>query len=500
MKADVRRAAASQPIYASFGLDDEEYAVDVRHVREVVNLPSSLMMMPLSPDFVAGVFNLRGAIIPVLNAKRLLRTHQAAQQAGSKIVVVDHGGTRLGLIIDATGRVLRPRGEEQTLFGFGDGSTHSVVAGVLKIGSSLVRVLDLERLMALENVPYPQDGSRSGYASRAKARRRKCITFHVGGMQLGFAIDGIQQIMLATGIERSPIQESLCAGVIHIGDEVVPVVRFSTLLQVDAATDANTADARVITLEIGQARVGLLVDAVESIDSYLDEDLMHVPMLTRHKANMFAGCLDFGERGHVFLLSSQGVMDNDELSRVTGNYSQLFGAGEHAAWAAQRRAESRQSFLWFKARDAFALPMREAREIIDGTSGLITMPGAPEFVAGMFNLRGELVTVVDVRAFYHLGAEPGETPRHRKIVVLDHPELLLGLLVDSVESILHVAPADKIPVPTLLRNAMPPAVREDVREIIQAGEQSERAVHILVLDAERVIAAIAAQGADVTDA
>ena len=161
-------------IYASFGLDDEEYAVDVRHVREVVNLPSSLMMMPLSPDFVAGVFNLRGAIIPVLNAKRLLRTHQAAQQAGSKIVVVDHGGTRLGLIIDATGRVLRPRGEEQTLFEFGDGSTHSVVAGVLKIGSSLVRVLDLERLMALENVPYPQDGSRSGYASRAKARRRKC--------------------------------------------------------------------------------------------------------------------------------------------------------------------------------------------------------------------------------------------------------------------------------------------------------------------------------------
>lgn len=489
---EVMRAVPTAPIYASFGLDEEEYAVDVRHVREVVNLPPALITMPLAPDFVAGVFNLRGAIIPVLHAKRLLRASGPAP-ANAKVVVIDHGGAQLGMIIDDTGRVLRPRGDEQILFAFEESSTHRVVAGVLKIGASLVRVLDLERLMALENVPYPRDNFGSKNVARVRARRKRCITFRVSGMQLGFAIDSIHQIVLATGIEPSPIQESLCVGVLRIRGEVIPVVRFATLLQVDADPSASAVEARVIVLEIGGAYVGMLVDNVVSIDSYAEEELMRVPVLTQYKGNLFAGCLDYGARGMVFLLNSQGVLDNDEISRITGNYSQLFKTKGLAARLAHRGAEQRQSFLWFKARDAFALPLGDVREIIDGNSSLIAMPGAPAFVAGMVNVRGQLVTVVDVRAFYQLGTDTVETQTERKIVVLDHADLLLGLLVDTVESIAHIDPADRIEVPTLLRNTMPPPIRQDVREIIQAFGQEERPLHILVLNTARIVAALSAQ-------
>ena len=63
-----------------------------------------------------------------------------------------------------------------------------------------------------------------------------------------------------------------------------------------------------------------------------------VPVLTRHKAAMFAGCHDPGERGHLFLLDSVSVLDNEELGRVTGNFSRLFAAEDGAACSINGKA------------------------------------------------------------------------------------------------------------------------------------------------------------------
>lgn len=432
-------AAAVQTVYASFGLGAQEYALDVKYVSEVVNLPSSVAPMPLAPDFLLGIFNLRGAIIPMLDARRLLGAGALeAPASDAKVVVVEHCGVRLGLLVDKTGRVLRPRAEEQVVFTYEDSSPHRVVKGVLKIGDALIRVLDLDRLITLEDVPHGM--SNMAGVGRAKLQRRRCIIFRVGQMRLAFPINGIDEIVLA----------------------------------------------------LGQARVGMLVDAVESIEAYADDELLYVPAVSQHKASMFLGCLDLGERGHVLVLDSAGVLDNHELARITGNFSTLFTAKEETA-VRRQRVEQRQPFLWFTARDAFALPMPAVREIIDCSSELIAMPGAADYVAGMVDLRGTLVTVIDVRAFYRLdgGDSAPVQPELRRIVILDQGDMLLGLLVDSVQSIARVDAADRIPVPHLMRNSMPEAQRKDVTEIIHVTAD-EQTVHLRVLDPARIFAAVSA--------
>ena len=65
-------AAVVRTVYASFLLGKEEFALDVRHVQEVVKLPTHIVAMPLAPDFCLGIFNLRGIIIPLLSTDRLL--------------------------------------------------------------------------------------------------------------------------------------------------------------------------------------------------------------------------------------------------------------------------------------------------------------------------------------------------------------------------------------------------------------------------------------------
>lgn len=87
----------------------------------------------------------------------------------------------------------------------------------------------------------------------------------------------------------------------------------------------------------------------------------------------------------------------------------------------------------------------------------------------------------------------------RRIIVLDQGDALLGLQVDSVESIARVDAADRIPVPLLMRNSMPEAQRKDVCEIIQVAASDEPPVHIRVLDPARIFASIATPEPQETD-
>jgi len=509
-------ASAGQAVYASFTLGDEEFAIDVRHVQEAVNLPARVVPMPLAPDFVRGVFNLRGSIVPMLDMRRLMGLDGEAGPTDPKVVIVQHQGVRLGLLFDDTRRVMRPRGDERTLFSYQDSSVHRVVAGVLKIRGDLVRVLDLARLVAIENVPRAGHAAGAAEASRAQRTRKRCITFRVGNLLLAFGIHGVHEIVQARGIERSPVQDELCAGVMHIRDDVVPVVRFRDLLQIapvdraegregDGGDDGDGATGeddgqRIVVLKAGAMHVGLLVDSVEAIVAYAEDDVMHVPVLTRHRAGMFVGCLDLDERGHVFLLDSQGVLDHGEIGRISGQHSSLFASRERQGRASERQGGARQTFLWFDSKQAFGLPMRDVREIIDCGQGLIPVPGAPDFVRGMYNLRGRLVTVVDVRRFYQMGEPPPDEVLEPKVVVLEQGDTLLGLQVDRVRSIVHIDARGKYAVPTLMRNALSARTRHHVAEVLETTDERQQPAHVLTLDAARIFETIGELEADMADA
>jgi len=362
---------------------------------------------------------------------------------------------------------------------------------VLKTGDALVRLLDLERLGGLGDVPHVNVDMTLDRAARAGRARRRCVSFSVGGVRLAYPIGSIFEIVPAVAIEPSPLQDRLCGGVIRIRNRVVPIIRFGLLLQTAAVEGAAGDCQHVIVLERGAAYVGLMVDSVDAIETYAQDELMPVPALTTGRAPLFLGCLDFGTRGHVFLLDGPGVLAHEEIGRVLGQQSSLFGEGHGGGSGPQRRTSLRQPFLWIETRQAFALPMKAVREIVDDQDRLVPMPGAPPHVPGMINLRGQMVPVVDMRSFYRLGGQTICTPE-TKIVVLDDGDALVGLRVDFVRSILHADDASRIPVPRLLRLSMPESVRADVLEVIEAGTVGQRPVHLLLLDSRRLFGALEA--------
>lgn len=87
-----------------FGLADESYGVHVLAVEEIIRL-QEITAIPHAPDFVEGVINLRGRVIPVLDLRKRFGLPPAEATKSTRIVVVEASGMTVGLVVDSVDEV-----------------------------------------------------------------------------------------------------------------------------------------------------------------------------------------------------------------------------------------------------------------------------------------------------------------------------------------------------------------------------------------------------------
>jgi purine-binding chemotaxis protein CheW len=90
-----------------FRVDGEEYCLTVDAVQEIIRVPEQLVHVPQSLDFVEGLVNLRGAVLPVVDLRARLRLARAERDDLQRIVVLIVGGVRTGFVVDSVTEVLK---------------------------------------------------------------------------------------------------------------------------------------------------------------------------------------------------------------------------------------------------------------------------------------------------------------------------------------------------------------------------------------------------------
>jgi purine-binding chemotaxis protein CheW len=125
-----------------------------------------------------------------------------------------------------------------------------------------------------------------------------------------------------------------------------------------------------------------------------------------------------------------------------------YAAGEQRALKASLGTDPAQYLTFMLAGEAFAIGILAIREIIE-YQGLTDVPLMPGFVRGVINLRGAVVPVMDLLARF--GREPSPITKRTCIVIVDGmaegQRQVFGLLVDAVNEVLEMAPADIEPAP-----------------------------------------------------
>ncbi len=107
MTGRVPAASSSRTVeLCAFRVGDEEYVIDLRRIREIVQ-PLPVTAVPRAPDFVEGVIDLRGEVMPLVDVRRRLGLPPRPHGARPKVLVVNLAGRALALLVDGVSEVMR---------------------------------------------------------------------------------------------------------------------------------------------------------------------------------------------------------------------------------------------------------------------------------------------------------------------------------------------------------------------------------------------------------
>ena len=147
---------AEQHQYLTFLLGDEMFAIGILSIREIIEY-GFVTDVPMTPPFIRGVLNLRGAVVPVIDL--LVRFGRPPQENTKRtcIVIVEieaaNGSQQMGVVVDAVNEVLEiPASEVEPPPEFGARIRNDFIKGMGKIDGKFVIVLDLNRVMSIDEV------------------------------------------------------------------------------------------------------------------------------------------------------------------------------------------------------------------------------------------------------------------------------------------------------------------------------------------------------------
>ncbi|KAF1080259.1 MAG: Positive regulator of CheA protein activity (CheW) [Candidatus Rifleibacterium amylolyticum] len=148
----VKKPSIRQEIQVvGFYLGEDEYAVYIHKVREIYAM-TEIRKVPKAPQFVEGVINLRGNIVPIIDLRKRFDLAANESKQAAKILIVELGKNQVGMIVDNVSEVMKFYTDEieKAPPMFSSNISSQYVQGVAKLGEKLIILLDVEKLLSFE--------------------------------------------------------------------------------------------------------------------------------------------------------------------------------------------------------------------------------------------------------------------------------------------------------------------------------------------------------------
>ncbi len=143
--------------YLTFELGGEEYGLEILKVKEIIGI-MNITSVPQTPEYVKGVINLRGKVIPVIDLRLKFGMEPLEYNERTCIIVVDivgRSGNRIimGIVVDSVSEVLNVKGDEiEDAPTFGARLNTRYISGMAKIEGGVKIMLDIDRVLSDEEI------------------------------------------------------------------------------------------------------------------------------------------------------------------------------------------------------------------------------------------------------------------------------------------------------------------------------------------------------------
>jgi len=138
----------------SFMLAKEEYGVEVLKVREIIRM-LSMTKMPNTMQYVEGIINLRGKVIPIISMRKRFGLMENENSSQTRIIIMDVAGSLTGFIVDAVSEVIRIHSSEiqpPPTMVLSGGIGQEFITGVFNHAERLLIIMDVDRMFSNEEL------------------------------------------------------------------------------------------------------------------------------------------------------------------------------------------------------------------------------------------------------------------------------------------------------------------------------------------------------------
>ncbi|MBF0523635.1 MAG: chemotaxis protein CheW [Deltaproteobacteria bacterium] len=478
---DGRRAEVEERQLVCFRLADEEFGVDIKTVREIVRVPE-ITYIPRAPQYVSGIANLRGNVLPVIDGRRRLFLPEAEATERTRVLILDVQGTTTGMVVDAVSEVKRvaTSDEEPPPSVIQSGVDQSFLSGVIKLdgGKRLIMVIRPEEIVNIdtsvaaarkETLYHNQKTEESQTKKQDELVERQLVSFVVGEEEYAFDIGVVKEILRLTEITAVPNAPHYVRGLFTVRNVLLPLLDLRIIL---GMPEMEASDQRVLVIEVEGLTLGLMVDKVNEVLRVPMAVIDQTPRLASSGRELQAVArLDDGKR-LILILDQRGLIDVEEVGAIMGDDQ----TGSTVSSKTGISIEEEQLVTFLLGGEEYGIEITQVQEI--NRLGEITrLPKAPAFLAGVTNLRGQVVPLVNLRRRFSLPDQ--EADDRTRIIIVELDGARTGIIVDQVNEVLRLSAKDIEPTPQIVSSGRDEDQGEFMSGVCKANEGNRM---ILLLD------------------
>ena len=471
-----------ESIFGTFFIGDSEFTFPASNIQEVVPYPEKVTKVPLCPDYVDGIFNLRGTLIPIVDVSHILRLTSSEEVFAKRVAVIDCGSQLVGAVFDRTGEVRYIRGAAQRHSLQHRSDDNLIVEGVVQLDEQdrLVQQLSPELLGAMKDIPKAKERSHLHKMRRfVEAEEvQRAIVIRIHDIEFAFDIGFVLEIHQSIPIQQSPAYFEHCEGVVQLRKRVIPVFSFHNALAFPSAEKTN--HNQILFLTYNQMYFALPVDEIVDTVEFSEESLLSFPSLSQSRIASFCTHVISEERGRdIFRVDVRKLYE-------------IYGIAD-AANALNMQAESDSSvededenediseFLVFRVADTqLALPLDLVREIREMDFQALSAKGLEDEIVGLLNLRGTIVPMLDLKRRLNV-FEDADSSEDQVVIITKSKCGVRGLVADSVRSIVRI-PKSSITDVTSTLDGCKNGILNFVKDALRLCDGA-----VLVMDLEKVV-------------
>jgi purine-binding chemotaxis protein CheW len=315
----------------SFKVADQEYAIAIEDVQEIVQVPDTIIHVPHSESHVLGVMTLRSRLLPLVSLRRLFDLPDHPLDEKSRIVVLALGRASVGLAVDGVSEVLRVAKScvdaMPALLAKDAGMADIAEICRLEQGKRLVSIITVRNLFehsaikeALNSVSDIQRNDNAGALASEQDDGldddEQVVVFRLDKEEFGVPIHSVQEIVrVPDELIHVPRGPAFVEGVINLRGSVLPVIDLR--LRLGLARVPRSDRQRIMVFLIGEVRTGFIVDEVAEVLKIPKAVIAPLPKLSSGQGLLLSRMANMElQKRMVQLLDPAYLVEGEELENL----------------------------------------------------------------------------------------------------------------------------------------------------------------------------------------